>query len=236
MKKMKKILSILLAVLLLAASATAFAAAEETAPWYELTDNEVLTVRLPANAGTGITWDYEISNPEALELLTMEVVDHGTEGMLGAPLTYVASFRGIAAGEVSLIMKATRAGEEAAMFTRVLGLTINEKHEIAIDSILIQEPAADWVEIDEEETTMTVRIPGVGWAYQIVNPEILEAGDDIETEEDLTAFFSATMEEAGFAQVVFTSMDGCHQLDVDVFVNEAGYLELLWVTTFEILK
>jgi len=45
-------------------------AEEADSAWYELSaDETVLTVRLPANSTTGYEWNFEISDPEILELV-----------------------------------------------------------------------------------------------------------------------------------------------------------------------
>ena len=62
---MKKFLILMLS-LALAVCALTGAIAEETS-WYEVTDESVLTVRLPVNGGE---WAYEISDPDTLELIT----------------------------------------------------------------------------------------------------------------------------------------------------------------------
>ena len=70
---MKKLICLLCALLLLAATPAALAEEETTAEenWYELSaDDTVMTVRLPGNELSGLAWEYEISAPESMELIT----------------------------------------------------------------------------------------------------------------------------------------------------------------------
>lgn len=45
--------------------------------WYEITENIVI-VELPADNAEGYEWDYEISNPDMLELLSLEYAETET--------------------------------------------------------------------------------------------------------------------------------------------------------------
>ena len=88
MKQMKTLLIVLLCLTMVCAAGLCEAAGES---WYALSnDDTVLTVRLPVAADSGASWDFEISNPNALELLTMET----TERDASAEETWVASFAG----------------------------------------------------------------------------------------------------------------------------------------------
>ena len=73
------------------------------ADWCEVTDN-VLTVRLPEDLSTGYRWDFEISDPEVLEMLTQE----STEGEDGGAGAYVASFRPLKEGQEELVLSYSR--------------------------------------------------------------------------------------------------------------------------------
>ena len=64
------------------ANAETTAADAPEALWYELSgEDTILTVRLPGNNKDGMDWEFEISNPDALELLTQEVIEGESEGM-----------------------------------------------------------------------------------------------------------------------------------------------------------
>ena len=69
---MKTFLAIfMIAMLFCVPYACADDAQTSEALWYELSgENTVLTVRLPGNSKDGMDWTFEISNPEALELIT----------------------------------------------------------------------------------------------------------------------------------------------------------------------
>jgi len=88
-------------MLLLAACAGAQAESGAPVDLYELDEDQcVLTVRLPANATTGYQWDFEISNPELLELIASEyVADEAAQGMVGAGGTWAASFKSAGTAE-----------------------------------------------------------------------------------------------------------------------------------------
>lgn len=95
--------------------------------WYELSsDDTVLTVRLPVAANSGASWTYDISNPEALELLTMETLD----GSAGANGTWVASFAGTFEqfGDVTLLLRQTSSRSAAYQ----IDLFISENNQLEL--------------------------------------------------------------------------------------------------------
>ena len=87
-------------------------AVESGEAWYELqNDDTILTVRLPSNPSTGYDWSYEISNDQAIELLTQEYVqDEAAPDAVGVGGTWVASFAnfGSAFGEVTISFRYAR--------------------------------------------------------------------------------------------------------------------------------
>lgn len=222
MKKnvMKKIAMILIALMTLAAMMTIGHAAEQT-PWYELSfDDTVLTVRLP-----GENWNWEISDPTALELITVETND-----------AFAASFMSTAgaANTVSLILRQAEDPAQAADATRVFELTTDESNVLTINSVLTIDPAGDWYEIDENDEFLVVRLPGGDWSCEIVDPELVEL-DGVETTEDAyTARFFASMVKAGITEIVFTSEDGLQMRTIEIFVNEGGGIYAERVEKFEI--
>lgn len=141
---MKKPLSMILA-LLLALAFGAAAYAEEAAPWYELDEaDEVLTVRLPANPTTGYEWTFEISDSEALELVTQEYVqDEAGQEMVGVGGTWVASFHGTfaKAGHVDLTLKYKRSFEQEAAETRLVKLWVMENNQLEVVSAEVVDPS-----------------------------------------------------------------------------------------------
>ena len=61
--------------LLLTCPAMAEEAPKEEDAWYAFSaENTVVTVRLPSNTKTGLVWEYEISAPEIMELITGETI------------------------------------------------------------------------------------------------------------------------------------------------------------------
>ena len=91
-------------------------AVESGEAWYELqNDDTILTVRLPSNPSTGYDWSYEISNDQAIELLTQEYVqDEAAPDAVGVGGTWVASFAnfGSAFGEVTISFRYARSWED----------------------------------------------------------------------------------------------------------------------------
>lgn len=226
--KMKKLVAILMALMMLAIPFAAHALAEETELWYEVSnENTVLTVRLFGNEQIGLDWEFEISNPEALELITMDT----EEGM-------IASFMSTAntANTVSLILRGMIDYEDAPAYTRVLELSINEKNEIEIISQLERDYFADWLHYEDSEYQLVIELPGSGWTFELVDDEVLELITAEETEEGFVASFMATMEKVDMTEIVFTSADGLTQHAVDMFVNESGLIMVEWVETFQILQ
>jgi len=105
---MKKVLSVVVA---LAIMMLTFALAENGEEvWWEMTEN-VLTVRVPVSEGEN--WEYMISDPEMLELLTQE-----TDGDM-----YVASFTNFAPEEDEVTL-ALICGNEAGTPWQVRRLTL----------------------------------------------------------------------------------------------------------------
>ena len=128
---MKKLMCLLCA-LLLAMMPAALAEEETTAEenWYELSaDDTVMTVRLPSNELSGLAWEYEISAPESMELITEETIVGEDQGVGGTPTTFVASFRAIGSegDHVSLIFRLTAEGEEAPAMTYILETILSKR-------------------------------------------------------------------------------------------------------------
>ena len=209
-------------------------------PWYELSgEDTILTVRLPGNNKDGMDWEFEISNPAALELLTMEVLEGESEGMAGAPTTYVASFMSTASAEntVSLILRyVSDDPNEAAFATRVLELNVSSDNIISVASVLERDQTADWVEYDEDNFILTVRLPAPesgsqAWDMSILNPEFMEL-ITCETENGYVGSFRSNLEGAGFTELYFTNENITYT--VSLFASEAGDLFVQWVDVFTI--
>lgn len=215
---MKRIALFLLALVLLAATAVSFA---EPTAWYEISaEDTVLTVRLP-----GEDWLFEISNPEALELITMET----NEG-------FIASFMSTANAQntVSLILRRAENEAVAAEEIRVLEINATEANKLSVNAVLVSERAAEWVELDEEEIVLTVRLPGEDWSFEVVEPIVCELLTLEANDGAFVASFTTTMEEFGHGQLVFAADDGLEYRAVDVFGCENGELSVTRVEVFEI--
>lgn len=215
---MKRIAIFLLALVMLAAMTAAYA---EPAAWYEISnEGTVLTVRLP-----GDNWNFEISNPDALELITMET----NEG-------FIASFRAIANAQntVSLILYCAESEGVAAEEIRVLEINATEANVLSINAELISERAAEWVELDEEEIVLTVRLPGEDWTFEVVEPIVCELLTMETNDGAFVASFTTTMEEFGHGQLVFAADNGLAYRTVDVFGCENGEMSITRVEEFNI--
>lgn len=135
---MKKFIALLALVALVLAAIPAYAREEQPAEeaWYELDEeSRVLTVRLPANPTTGYEWNFDISDPAALELLTMEYTgDEADAQMVGVGGQWVASFYSTleGTGEVDLTLTYQRAGEEAAGEQRLIKIAIGENNQLQV--------------------------------------------------------------------------------------------------------
>lgn len=240
---MRKTLAILLAMMLFClpfAGAEDAADAVETA-WYELSaDNTVLTVRLPGNNKDGMDWNFEISNPDALELITQEVIEGESEGMAGAPTTYAASFMSTASAKntVSLILRyATEDPAEAPFATRVLELNIAEDNTIAVTSVLDRNQSADWIAYDTENFVLTVTLPAIengsqAWDMSILDENLLELLT-CETENGYIASFRSPVKGAGTTELSISTDNITYT--VNVSVSETGDLFVEWVDTFTVL-
>jgi predicted secreted protein len=159
--------------------------AEETQPeWYALDEEEsVLTITLPANETTGYAWEFEVSEPEALELATQEYVPaENSKDVVGAGGTWVASFIGTFKkfGNVDLTLNYKRSGEAEAAETRLVKLFVSENNQLQVVSAETTAPTEPaWYALDEEASVLTITLPanettGYAWTYTISEPEALE--------------------------------------------------------------
>ena len=243
---MKKFLSVLMVVMMFslcfacAYAQTADVDASEPM-WYELSgEDTILTVRLPGNNKDGMDWEFEISNPEALELLTHEEIEGESEGMAGSPTTYVASFMSTACAEnkVSLILRyVTGDPVDAAFATRVLELNISADNVISVASVLERNQSADWIEYDMDNFILTVTLPAPEgespeWDMSILNPEFFEL-ITCETENGYVGSFMSNLEGAGFTELQISN--GNTDYTVNLFASEAGDLFVEWTEVFTVL-
>ena len=150
---MKRIISLILTMTLLVVICV-WAQAESETPTslYELSEGQdVLTVRLPANETAGYQWDFEISDPELLELITSEYApDEAAEGMVGVGGIWAASFKSATTtegmgGRVSLTLRYTRPSdpktvEPAAGYA--LDIWVVENGQLEVDGIWTLTPVS----------------------------------------------------------------------------------------------
>ena len=209
--------------------------------WYELSgDGTILTVRLPGNSKDGMDWEFEISKPDALELITQEVIEGESEGMAGSPTTYVGSFMSTAFAEnkVSLILRyVTGDANEAPFATRVLELNVSSENVISVASVLERNQTADWIEYDMDNFILTVRLPASeegsqNWDLSILNPEFFEL-ITCDTENGYVGSFFSNLSGAGFTEL--TISDGKNDYTVNLFASEAGDLFIEWTEVFTVL-
>ena len=239
---MKKFLTILMiAVFCCLAPACAEGMTEATFDWFELSgDNTILTVRLPGNSKDGMDWEFEISNPNALELITQEVIEGESEGMAGSPTTYVGSFMSLASAEntVSLILRyVTDDPNDAAFATRVLELNVSADNVISVASVLERNQSADWIEYDMDNFILTVRLPepengSQKWEMSILNPEFFEL-ITCETENGYVGSFRSNLSGAGFTELNIHNENVYYT--INLFASEAGDLFIKWAEVFTIL-
>ena len=244
---MRKFLSVFMAAMLICftfvcADAETADANDSEVLWYELSgEDTILTVRLPGNNKDGMEWEFEISNPEALELLTQEVIEGESEGMAGSPTTYVGSFMSTAFAEnkVSLILRyKTDDPGEAPFATRVLELNVSQDNVISVVSVLERNQSADWIEYDMDNFILTVRLPAPedgsqDWDMSIFDPEFFEL-ITCETENGYVGSFMSNLSGAGFTELQISN--GNTDYTVNLFASEAGDLFVEWAEVFTILN
>ena len=239
---MKKLISVFMAAVLICLSfACAHAADASDTLWYELSgEDTILTVRLPGNNKDGMDWEFEISNPGALELLTQEVIEGESEGMAGSPTTYIGSFMSTAFAEntVSLILRyKTDDPDEASFATRVLELNISADNVISVASVLERNQSADWIEYDMDNFILTVRLPALengsqNWDMSILDPEFFEL-ITCDTENGYIGSFRSNLEGAGFTELQIGNENVSYT--VNLFASEAGDLFVEWAEVFTVL-
>ena len=238
---MKKFLFLLMTAVFFCASFSCAESIDNANLWYELSgDDNILTVRLPGNNKDGMDWEFEISDPAALELLTHEVIEGESEGMAGAPTTYVASFMSTASAENSVILILRYVSDdpnEPAFATRVLELNISADNVISVAAVTERNQSADWIEYDEDNFILTVRLPAAEdgsqeWEMSILNPEFFEL-ITCDTESGYVGSFMSNLEGAGFTELQISN--GNTRYTVNLFASEAGDLFIEWVETFTVL-
>lgn len=236
---MKKFLTILLSAVLFCCSIACCETANDV--WYELSgEDTILTVRLPGNNKDGMNWEFEISNPDALELLTQEEIVGESEGMAGAPTTYIGSFMSTASAEntVSLILRYVSDDPNEAPFAiRILELNISPDNVISVASVLERNQSADWIEYDVDNFILTVRLPeskssSCEWVMSILNPEFFEL-ITCDTENGYAGSFRSNLEGAGFTELQISNENTSYT--VNLFASEAGDLFVEWVEVFTVL-
>ncbi|MDO4739811.1 MAG: protease inhibitor I42 family protein [Eubacteriales bacterium] len=243
---MKKLISLLLAVMMLVVPMAFAEEVQEENNWFELSnENTVLTVRLPGNTKSGLNWYYEISNPEALELITTEVIEGESEGMAGTPTTFVASFMTTASAEntTSLLFHYTEDVAADPVASCVLELEMAVNNEINVASSLVRTEHADWIEYDAEQDILLLTFEGIQeegyvWNFDLLDEKKVEL-ITCETENGFVGSFCATMEEAGFTEIYvnYTDEEGFGPdtyYTVGIFVNEGGGISVESVDEFVI--
>lgn len=142
----RRMISMIL-TLVLTLTVCAYAQAELAVPqdFYELTaDQDILTVRLPANPTTGYEWSSEISDAQLLKLDASEYIpDEVAEGVVGAGGIWVASFSNAITvegmgGRVTLTLRYNRPFEQGSpepVMGCALDIWITEDGQIQVDGI-----------------------------------------------------------------------------------------------------
>ena len=242
---MKKFFSFLLIAMLacfsLACAEVSVDAAQPSDPlWYELSgEDTILTIRLPGNSKDGMDWGFEISNPDALDLLTQEVIEGESEGIAGSPTTYVGSFMSTASIEntVSLILRyVSDDPNEAAFATRVLELNISADNVISVISTLDRNQSADWIEYDMDNFILTVRLPAPEsgsqkWDMSILDPDFFEM-ITCETENGYVGSFLSNLSSAGTTELSIRNENISYT--INLFASEAGDLFVNWAEVFTV--
>jgi len=92
-------------------------------------------VRLPANTADGYEWNFEISDPDAFELVTMEYAENGA----GEDSAWAASFRSTSArgGSVDLTLTYKRGGSDEVVEARKIKVYLeNEKLDVIYAKVI----------------------------------------------------------------------------------------------------
>lgn len=232
--------------LLLICPAMAEEAPKEEDAWYAFSaENTVVTVRLPSNTKTGLVWEYEISAPEIMELITGETIVGPGEGMAGAPTTYVASFRSIGSegGHVSLIFRLMDSSAEAPVKTRVLEMELTPDGKLLPCSVLTQDPFADWCEVNLDDDTVTVALPmdeeGGAWQAGVLDEGMLTPESEDVQAGMYTAIFRSANRPAEDVELSFRFTNAQGIVDrtrsVYLIVREDGSLWIKRAEAFDML-
>lgn len=200
---MKRLICVSLFLMLLTGAAFASQAYE-----CEMTENEVLTVRLDANATTGYEWDYKISDESLIDMITNEytVDDETLDGTGGQ---FVVSFKAIdgATGDATIVFNYSTPSYGTAQ-TVILGVRA-EDGSIFLDS-------DDCLDVDDGELTVTLdanATTGYEWNCAIDDESLFvktseeyiadDAKDMAGVGGKYKAVFEATMDGAGMVTLTF---------------------------------
>lgn len=149
---MKRIFLLVLALMLLVCGASAEGKPDPLADLYELSgDDTVLTVRMPASEVEGCRWEFEISNPDLMELITAEEYEEeelspeGTSVLTGE---WAGSFKSASqtegmGGSVSLTLRNVLTLEDGAVEptkTYVLDIWVLENGQLEVTGVRALEP------------------------------------------------------------------------------------------------
>ncbi|MDO4547985.1 MAG: protease inhibitor I42 family protein [Clostridia bacterium] len=225
----KKFVCLFLGLVLMASAAYAAQDYE-----IELTDSRVLTVRLEANESAGYSWDYEISNENAIDMLTNEYVVYDDE-LDGSGGQFAISFRAFDGVTGDSLITFNYAHASGQIVDKVILQVRADDGEIFVDRADSFSVSGDilTVSLDANATT------GYEWVSRVETENMLEpvAEEYIPADTELSGaggVYRATFKSAGNAgeaRIVFDYArsweDGPeYSIACDVNIDEDGVLEL----------
>ena len=74
-------------------------------------NNDIFELQLESHGGTGYIWDFEVLNPEYLEVLKEETKSESRTGMTGGPVTHTWTIRAKKPGATEMSMSLYRPWE-----------------------------------------------------------------------------------------------------------------------------
>lgn len=140
-----------------------------------------LKVELEENASTGYTWEFEVSDPQALTLLSREATSLSSDpNIVGGPSSVTWLFSAQKTGPLTLIFRLYRSweGEGSAVDVKVFNILLNDKplNECGPQYIFLLEESSATLKVGELARVMLEENASTGyfWNYSIFNPDVVQ--------------------------------------------------------------
>ncbi len=196
----------------------------QEAEWYELSaENSVLTVWLPVDTDDGRKWEFSISDPEHIELLTHEVTEEERP-------VYAASFANFSGGtaDVTVTFAYAAEGEYVPLRANVIRLNV-EGGILSVESVRMCERRSLNAVYDEEAGCIEISLPNEGyqWTVYMSEPGHIEAGNFSEEDDVFVTRFFGSAESPGSTELTLENSAGI-VYTLCLYADETGAITVRW--------